>query len=87
MLEMWRLALVSGEPMTAPVEVTTRYSTTVPDLPGAWAFVMARVALLRDDRIGKPGSAKLRDLQLVDADGRTTLLGEAVLHYRPGSES
>ena len=30
----------------APVEVTTRYATTVPDLPGAWAFVMARVDLV-----------------------------------------
>lgn len=32
--------------MTAPVEVTTRYATTVSDLAGAWAFVMARVDLV-----------------------------------------
>lgn len=30
----------------SPVEVTTRYATTVLDLPGAWAFVMARVDLV-----------------------------------------
>jgi hypothetical protein len=33
--------------MTAPVEVTTRYATSVPDLVAAWAFVMAHI-----DRIG-----------------------------------
>ena len=26
--------------MSAPVEVTTRYATSVDDLPAAWAFVM-----------------------------------------------
>lgn len=30
-----------------PVEVTTRYATTVPDLTAAWTFVMDRV-----DRVG-----------------------------------
>ena len=29
-----------------PVEVTTRYATTVDDLPAAWAFVMAKVDLV-----------------------------------------
>lgn len=29
--------------MTAPVEVTTRYVTTVDELPDAWAFVMERL--------------------------------------------
>ena len=29
--------------MNAPIEVTTRYATTVDDLPGAWAFVMAHL--------------------------------------------
>lgn len=29
--------------MTAPVEVTTRYATTVDDLGSAWSFVMARL--------------------------------------------
>jgi hypothetical protein len=28
---------------SAPVEVTTRYATTVPDLPAAWVFIMAKV--------------------------------------------
>lgn len=29
--------------MNAPIEVTTRHVTTVNDLTGAWAFVMARL--------------------------------------------
>lgn len=29
--------------MNAPIEVTTRHVTTVNDLAGAWAFVMARL--------------------------------------------
>lgn len=32
--------------MTPPVEVTTRYVTSVPDLSGAWAFVMSRIDLV-----------------------------------------
>jgi hypothetical protein len=32
-----------GEAVSAPVEVTVRYATTVDTLPGAWAFVMARL--------------------------------------------
>ena len=30
-------------PERTPVEVTTRYATTVDDLHAAWAFVMARL--------------------------------------------
>lgn len=33
--------------MSAPIEVTTRYATTVDDLTAAWAFVMDRL-----DRVG-----------------------------------
>lgn len=29
--------------MSAPVEVTTRFATTVDDIASAWAFVMARM--------------------------------------------
>lgn len=31
----------------APVEVTTKYATTVPDLPAAWVFIMSKI-----DRVG-----------------------------------
>ena len=40
--------------MTAPVEVTTRFATTVDDLPAAWAFVMARI-----DKVGPSPSVKI----------------------------
>lgn len=33
--------------MTAPIEVTTRYATSVDELADAWAFVMAHV-----DKVG-----------------------------------
>lgn len=36
-------------PDPAPIEVTTRYATTVDDLPAAWAFVMDRVDLVGPD--------------------------------------
>lgn len=44
-----------------------------------------RAALLADERTAvRPVTlARLREHQLVDDAGRTTLLGEAVLHYRP----
>lgn len=35
--------------MTSPIEVTTRYATTVDDLPAAWAFVMSHLDSLGDD--------------------------------------
>jgi hypothetical protein len=34
---------------TAPIEVTTRYATTVDDLSSAWAFVMDHLDSLGDD--------------------------------------
>lgn len=37
-----------------PVEVTTRYATTVDDLPAAWAFVMSKV-----DAVGPDPSIKI----------------------------
>lgn len=37
-----------------PVEVTTRYATTVDDLTAAWSFVMARV-----DQVGPNPSIKI----------------------------
>lgn len=33
----------------APIEVTTKYATTVDDLPAAWAFVMERLDLVGPD--------------------------------------
>lgn len=38
----------------SPVEVTTRYATTVDDLPAAWAFVMAKV-----DQVGPDPSVEI----------------------------
>lgn len=44
-----------------------------------------RAALLADDRtaISPITLDKLRQHQLIDSDGRTTIVGEAVRHYRP----
>ena len=38
----------------SPVEVTTRYATTVEGLPAAWAFVMAKV-----DSVGPDPSVEI----------------------------
>jgi hypothetical protein len=35
--------------MSAPIEVTTRYATTVDDLTSAWAFVMKHLDSCGDD--------------------------------------
>lgn len=53
---------------------------------GLWAVLTKaqRAALLGHG--AKPATlAKLREQQLVDDAGKITLLGEAVLHYRPGA--
>lgn len=42
---------------TAPIEVTTRYATTVDDLPAAWAFVMDRL-----DSVGPDPSIDIKPL-------------------------
>ena len=41
--------------MSIPVEVTTRYATTVDDLPAAWAFVMAHL-----DSVGPDPSVEIK---------------------------
>lgn len=60
--------------MSAPVEVTTRYATTVEDLPSAWAFVMGHLDALGDDpsiEIKPISTIGVADMQ--DAfDGRET---------------
>lgn len=43
--------------MSAPIEVTTRYATTVDDLSAAWAFVMDRV-----DHVGPDPSIEIKPL-------------------------
>lgn len=40
--------------MSAPIEVTTRYATTVDDLGAAWAFVMERL-----DSVGPDPSVQI----------------------------
>lgn len=47
----------------APVEVTTRYVTTVPDLPAAWAFVMDHV-----DKVGKAPSVHIEPVWIISDD-------------------
>ena len=41
----------------APIEVTTRFATTVDDLTSAWAFVMDRI-----DRVGPDPSIHIKPL-------------------------
>lgn len=41
--------------MSAPVEMTTRYATTVDDLAAAWAFVMEYV-----DKVGDSPSIEIK---------------------------
>lgn len=48
------------EPTQDPVEVTTRYATTVDDLPAAWAFVMAKV-----DTVGPDPSITISPLWVI----------------------
>jgi hypothetical protein len=55
--------------MSAPIEVTTRYATTMDDLNAAWGFVMDRL-----DRVGPDPSviikpiwmANVQDMERVD---------------------
>jgi hypothetical protein len=43
--------------MTAPIEVTTRYATSVNELTDAWAFVMDRL-----DRVGPDPSVTIKPI-------------------------
>jgi hypothetical protein len=43
--------------MSPPIEVTTRYATTVDDLPAAWAFVMDKL-----DSVGPDPSVEIKPL-------------------------
>lgn len=44
----------------APVEVTTRYVTSVDDLPAAWAFVMDKV-----DKVGPHPRVEIRPISTI----------------------
>lgn len=46
--------------MSEPIEVTTRYATSVDDLPAAWAFVMDHV-----DKVGPDPSIHIKPLWVV----------------------
>ena len=48
--------------MTAPVEVTTRYATSVNELGDAWAFVMSKV-----DLVGPDPSVKISPIWTIQA--------------------
>lgn len=47
----------------APIECTTRYATSVPDLPSAWSAVMGFV-----DRVGDDPSIEIRPYWRVGED-------------------
>lgn len=47
--------------MTAPIEVTTKYATTVNTLPEAWAFVMNHI-----DRVGPDPHIRISPVWLTD---------------------
>lgn len=47
----------------SPVEVTTRYATSVPDLTAAWAFVMARL-----DTVGPDPQVRIVPVWTVTSD-------------------
>ena len=46
--------------MSDPIEITTRYATTVDDLPAAWAFVMERL-----DSCGDHPSIEIRPVSTI----------------------
>lgn len=52
------------DPTTNPVEITTRYVTTVADISGAWAFVMERV-----DRVGPRPRIQISPITIFNHDG------------------
>lgn len=54
--------------MSAPIEVTTRYATTVDDLPSAWAFVMDHLDSLGDDPSIEISPLWLYSVQDMDRD-------------------
>ena len=49
--------------MNRPVEVTTRYATSVPDLTAAWAFVMGRL-----DSVGPDPQVSINPIWTISAD-------------------
>lgn len=48
----------------APIEVTTKYVTSVEDLPAAWGFVMTHV-----DRVGADPHIEIHPIWWYDDDG------------------
>lgn len=46
--------------MSAPVEMTTKYVTTVDDLPAAWAFVMDHL-----DRLGPDPEVHIKPIWIM----------------------
>lgn len=47
----------------SPIEVTTRFATTVADLPAAWAFVMSKI-----DSVGPSPSISISPVWTVARD-------------------
>ena len=50
-----------------PVEITTRYATTVDDLPAAWAFVMDKL-----DAVGPDPSVNIGPVWVISSDSDDT---------------
>ena len=59
---------------TTPVEVTTKYATSVPTLPEAWAFVMARI-----DQVGDSPSVRINPIWRYSDDEDGTRVFEVVV--------
>lgn len=60
--------------MTAPIEVTTRYATSVDDLPAAWRFVMDHI-----DRVGASPRIAISPVWVISTDDETPRRFEVVV--------
>jgi len=56
---------IRGMETPDPVEVTTRYATSVDDLPSAWAFVMEKI-----DHVGPAPSIEIQPYWELEDDSR-----------------
>lgn len=68
-----------------PVEVTTKYATTVDDLSGAWAFVMDRLDQVGPDptiRIGPVWTISANDVDLDPSPRHFEVVVEGMVEER-----
>lgn len=60
--------------LESPVEVTTRYVTSVGDLAGAWAFVMARL-----ESVGPDPEVSIKPVWIIGDDDHSARYFEVVV--------